>query len=169
MRRHSTDIYLVLPPHAGAGGQHVYFLMGGPPVLAAWFMAHALGRKMDMADDVLSMAFVLHSLTPLGDSFYGVFNPQLRRGAAYTFGSSRNGTDYSSKNKQALSLQPVARAHMEVSLVVGIRDLGATEGINSLLVGGRLAGGAVTQRGKPPSCTALPTKPWNTFLLAIMW
>ena len=143
--------YLVLP-HMRIQGANMYnaaFLMGGPPVLAAWFMAHALGRKMDMADDVLSMAFVLHSHTPLGDSFYGVFNPQLRRGASYTFGSSRNGTDYSSKNKQAMSLQPVARAHMEVSLVVGIRDLGATEGIDSLLVGGRLAGGAVTSMAKP--------------------
>ena len=143
--------YLVLP-HMRVQGANMYnaaFLMGGPPVLAAWFMAHALGRKMDMADDVLSMAFVLHSYTPLGDSFYGVFNPQLRRGAAYTFGSSRNGTDYSSKNKQALSLQPVARAHMEASLVVGIRDLGATEGLTSLLVGGRLAGGAITSMAKP--------------------
>lgn len=143
--------YLVLP-HMRVQGTNMYnaaFLMGGPPVLAAWFMAHALGRKMDMADHVLSMAFVLHSQTPLGDSFYGVFNPQLRRGAAYTFGSSRNGTDYSSKNKQALSLQPVARAHMEVSLFVGIRDLGATEGIDSLLVGGRLAGGTITSMAKP--------------------
>lgn len=142
--------YLVLP-HMRVQGANMYnaaFLMGGPPVLAAWFMTHALGRKMDMADHVLSMAFVLHSQTPLGDSFYGVFNPQLRRGAAYTFGPSRNGTDYS-KNKQALSLQPVARAHMEVSLVVGIRDLGATEGIDSLLVGGRLAGGTITSMAKP--------------------
>lgn len=166
--------YLVLP-HMRVQGANMYnaaFLMGGPPVLAAWFMTHALGRKMDMADHVLSMAFVLHSQTPLGDlfyakagrakrianaehsqtvlggSFYVMFYPQLRRGAAYTFGPSRNGTDYS-KNKQALSLQPVARAHMEVSLVVGIRDLGATEGINSLLVGGRLAGGAITSMAKP--------------------
>ncbi len=143
--------YLVLP-HMRIQGANMYnaaFLMGGPPVLAAWFMAHALGRKMDMADDVLSMAFVLHSYTPLGDSYKNLFNPHLRRGAAYTFMTSQRRWDYSSKNNQALSLQPVACAHMEASLVVGIRDLGATEGLTSLLVGGRLAGGAITSMAKP--------------------
>lgn len=143
--------YLVLP-HLRVQGANMYnaaFLVGGPPVLAAWFMAHALGRKMGLADDVRSLAFVLHSYTPLGDYFYGVFHPQLRRGAAYTFGSSKNGSDYSSKNRQALSLQPVACAHLELSLVIGIRDLSATEGLEALLTGGRLAGGVICGIGTP--------------------
>ncbi len=145
-----TD-YLVLP-HLKVQQANIYhaaFLVGGPPVLAAWFMAHALGRKLDQADDVRSLAFVLHSLTPLGDWFYGNFNPQLRRGAAYTFGSAKNGSDYSSKNKQALSLQPVACAHMEVSLVIGIRKLLGTDDIPPLMSGGRLAGGIITGMGRP--------------------
>lgn len=136
--------YLVLP-HLRVQGANIYnaaFLMGGPPVLPAWFLAHALGRDVDMADDVLSLAFVLHSLSPLGQYFYGNFNPQLRRGAALTFGPS--GTDYSSKNKHALALQPVACAHLEASLVVGVRDLAATEGVSGLIRRRRLAGGIIT-------------------------
>ncbi len=147
--------YLVLP-HMRVRGANMYnaaFLLGGPPVLAAWLMAHALGRKIDMADDVLSMAFILHSYTPLGDLFHDIFSPQLRRGAAYTFGSSLNGSDYSSTNKQALSLQPVARAHMEVSLVIGIRNLATTEGIDSHIARSRLAGGAITRMGKVRLCS----------------
>ncbi len=146
--------YLVLP-HLKVQQANIYnaaFLVGGPPVLAAWFMAHALGRKLDQVDDVRSLAFVLHSLTPLGDWFYGNFNPQLRRGAAYTFGSAKNGSDYSSKNKQALSLQPVACAHMEVSLVIGIRNLLELDDIPPLVLGGRLAGGIITGMGRPGAC-----------------
>ena len=143
--------YLVLPrlKVRQANIYNAAFLIGGPPVLAAWFMAHALGRKLDQADDVRSLAFALHSLTPLGDWFYGVFNPQLRRGAAYTFGPGKNGSDYSSKNKQALSLQPVACADMEVSLVIGIRDLSGLDDISPLVRGGRLAGGLITGMGRP--------------------
>ena len=148
-----TD-YLVLP-HLKVQQANIYnaaFLVGGPPVLAAWFMAHALGRKLEQADDVHSLAFVLHSLTPLGEWFYGNFNPQLRRGAAYTFGPGKNGSDYSSKNKQALSLQPVACAHMEISLVIGFRDLLGLDNIPPLVQGGRLAGGLITSMGRPANC-----------------
>ncbi len=138
--------YLVIS-HLKVQGANMYnaaFLLGGPPVLPAWFMAHALGRKMDMSDEVVSVSFILHDFTPLGDFFYGKFNPQLRRGASYTFGSSKNCSDYSSKNPHALSLQPVACADMEVSLIVAVRDLGTSRGIDALVKTCRLAGGSVT-------------------------
>ncbi len=146
--------YLVLP-HLRVQQANIYnaaFLIGGPPVLAAWFMAHALGRELDIADKVKSIAFVLHSMTPLGERHYGRFNPQLRRGAAYTFGASKNGSDYSSKNRQALSLQPVACAHMEVSLVIGINkvlDDSDMDAAAQWLRNGRMAGGLVTGMDKP--------------------
>lgn len=148
-----TD-YLVLP-HMRVQGANMYnaaFLLGGPPVLAAWLMAHALGRKIDMADDVLAMAFILHSYTPLGEYFKNEFHPQLRRGAAYTFVSRDNKSDYL-QGSCALSLQPVARAHMEVSLIIGIRKLVTAEKIDFHLATGRLAGGVITRKGKSYLCS----------------
>ena len=63
------------------------------------------------------MALIHHNREALGQSFYGVFSPQQRRAAAFTFGKSANGSDYSSKNPHALSLQPVACAHLRVSII----------------------------------------------------
>lgn len=128
------------------------FMLGGPPVLPAYFMAHALGRQLDMAANVRAVAFVVHHLTPLGEQFYGLFKPQQRRGAAYTFGPQTKGSDYSSKNAHALSLQPVAHADMEVSLIIGMRDLNYTEGIQSRVQKMRFAGGFITHMRTPTLC-----------------
>lgn len=139
--------YLVLP-HLRVQQANIYnaaFLIGGPPVLASWFMAHALGRELGIADKVKSLAFVLHSMTPLGERHYGRFNPQLRRGAAYTFGNMRK-SDYL-QGSINLSLQPVACAHMEVSLVIGINETLGSSDVDKTaqwLHRGRLAGGLVS-------------------------
>lgn len=142
--------YLVIPRMRvqGANIVNASLLVGGPPVLAACFMAHALGRRLGEEVDVQAAALVVHQFTPLGETFYGVFNPQLRRGAAYTFGPSKNGTDYSSKNPHALSLQPVASANLCVTLVVQAENISSLEEVEPFLDSGRLAGGVITASGK---------------------
>ncbi len=135
------------------------FLVGGPPVLAAWFMAHALERELNKGAQTKiqmeSLAFVHHNMEPLGEFQNGQFSLQQRRGAAYTF-DPRN-SDYSSKNPHVLSLQPVACAHMEVSLVIGFDLLGNDdiEKITKWLRTGRLAGGFITSMGKPTAFDSL--------------
>ena len=147
-----TMSYLALP-HLHVQQANIYnaaFLIGGPPVLAAWLMAHALGRALKLEDSVKSMVFVLHDMEPLGERSNYEFNPQQRRGAAFTFTKSNN-SDYSG-NSLSLSLQPVACAHMEVSLVIGINDVlgsGEVDTAAQWLHSGRLAGGLVTGMGKP--------------------
>ncbi len=131
----------------GANIYNTAFLMGGPPVLPAYFMAHALGRKLYMPEAVRSVALTIHDYTPLGDTFYGVFNPQQRRSASFTFGPSQNSSDYSSKNKHALSLQPVATAHMQVSLIIGFKEEPSLEDIRKHVLGGRFSGGIIMSLG----------------------
>lgn len=142
--------YLVIPRMRVEGVNIVNssLLIGGPPVLAAYFMAHALGRKLGEGVRVQAVALVVHQYTPLGESFYGIFHPQLRRGAAFTFGPSLNSTDYSSKNKQALSLQPVASAHMCVTLIIKVDTIASLEPVDSFLSSGRLAGGTIRSHGE---------------------
>ncbi len=96
-----------------------------------------------------SVALIVHEYTPLGDNFYGIFNPQQRRAAALTFGPSlTNGSDYSSKNKQALSLQPTASAHMSVSLVIALDVRIPLEVLREHVLGGRFAGGTIISVGQ---------------------
>lgn len=92
------------------------FLMGGPPVFAAYGLGEALCFHLGGGAKVTGMALIHHNREALGQSFYGVFSPQQRRAAAFTFGKSANGSDYSSKNPHApffaaRGLCPSAREH----------------------------------------------------------
>ena len=95
------------------------FLMGGPPVFAAYGLGEALCFHLGGGAKVTGMALIHHNREALGQSFNGVFSPQQRRAAAFTFNKQAffasktppPGSDYSSKNPHALSLQPVACAH----------------------------------------------------------
>ena len=111
--------YLVIPSMRVQGANIVssQIAVGGPPVSAALLFAHAMALKADLGVEVLGVALIHHSIEPLGQRFYGVFSPQQRRAAALTF-TNRPDRDYSSKNKQALSLQPTASAHLRISLIV---------------------------------------------------
>lgn len=147
--------YLVLP-RLRVQQANIYnaaFLVGGPPVLAAWFMAHALERELNKGAQskiqIESLAFVHHNMEPLGEFQNRQFSLQQRRGASYTFGSMKT-EDYP-QGSQALALQPVACAHMEISLVIGFDALGNDdiEKATKWLRTGRLAGGFITSMSKP--------------------
>ena len=61
------------------------FLMGGPPVFAAYGLGEALCFHLGGGAKVTGMALIHHNREALGQSFYGVFSPQQRRAAAFTF------------------------------------------------------------------------------------
>lgn len=124
------------------------FLMGGPPVFAAYGLGEALCFHLGGGAKVTGMALIHHDREALGQSFYGVFSPQQRRAAAFTFGNSANGSDYSSKNPHALSLQPVACAHLRVSVIWEMEQMMDEVKARDFLHRARLSGGLVTGHGE---------------------
>ena len=124
------------------------FLMGGPPVFAAYGLGEALCCHLGGGAKVTGMALIHHNREALGQSFYGVFSPQQRRAAAFTFGKSANGSDYSSKNPHALSLQPVACAHLRVSIIWKLEQVAGVMEAREFLHRARLSGGLVTGHGE---------------------
>ena len=124
------------------------FLMGGPPVFAAYGLGEALCFHLGGGAKVTGMALIHHNREALGQSFYGVFSPQQRRAAAFTFGKSANGSDYSSKNPHALSLQPVACAHLRVSIIWKLEQVAGVKEAREFLHRARLSGGLVTGHGE---------------------
>jgi len=122
------------------------FLLGGPPILPGYFFAHALSRKLNFQVD--GVAMIHHQMNPQGQFFYGVFSPQQRRGAAFTFDANR-GRDYSSKNPHALSLQPVATADLSVTLLISCEGLRSIEGVETFLHSAKFSGGLVVDNGSP--------------------
>ena len=124
------------------------FLMGGPPVFAAYGLGEALCFHLGGGAKVTGMALIHHNREALGQSFYGVFSPQQRRAAAFTFAKSANGSDYSAKNTHALSLQPVACAHMRVSIIWELEQVAGVVEAREFLHRARLSGGLVTGHGE---------------------
>ena len=124
------------------------FLMGGPPVFAAYGLGEALCFHLGGGAKVTGMALIHHNREALGQSFYGVFSPQQRLAAAFTFGKSANGSDYSSKNPHALSLQPVACAHLRVSIIWELEQVAGVKEAREFLHRARLSGGLVTGHGE---------------------
>ena len=86
-------------------------MMGGAPLMAAAMFSHHLARQIETED--LGFYYVHHDIQKLGGEAYGRFTPAQRRGATFI-----GKTDYSSKNKYALSLQPTASCHLLFSLVI---------------------------------------------------
>ena len=142
--------YLLIPDIRvqTANIHHSSFLLGGPPVMAAFFFAHAMGRQIGRSVRVNGVAYIHHDMDVLGESFYGRVSLQQRRGAAFSF-SNKPKKDYSSKNEHALSLQPVASAHLRLSLIVDIDNLLSIDGVRRFLYRARFSGGQVISHGEP--------------------
>lgn len=141
----------VVFPHVRAQAANMLaasFLVGGPPVFAAYGLGEALCHHLGGGAKVTGAALIHHDREALGQTFYGVFSPQQRRAAAFTFGKSANGSDYSSKNLHALSLQPVACAHLRVSVIWEMEEAWDAMEIRNFLHQARLAGGLVTGHGE---------------------
>ncbi len=116
------------------------FLMGGAPLNAASLFAHALARELNTPDH--GMILIHHDRQELGEYAFARFYPQQRRGAVFI-----GKTDYSSKNKYALSLQPTASAHLTISLIIQFEHVDQPEQIKHWLSHARFAGGQVIRFG----------------------
>lgn len=122
-------------------------MMGGAPLMAAAMFSHHLARQIDCKD--VGFHYIHHDMQRLGAEAYGRFTPAQRRGATFI-----GKTDYSSKNKYALSLQPTASCHLLFSLVIQFNtrrpDLDA---LIKTLKRSKFAGGHILEFGQIDSFT----------------
>lgn len=139
---------IILIPHLkvqNANLQTSGFILGGAPLMAAAMFCHNLARQLNTQD--LGFILVHHDRQDIGGTAYGRFTPAQRRGAVFV-----GKKDYSSKNKYALSLQPTASCHLELSLIV---DFGRVRQMNRLanrVQQSRFAGGQIISVGELVAC-----------------
>ena len=138
--------FLAVIPHIqvqGANLQTSGILLGGVPLMASTMFAHALARKLGVKDT--GVIYIHHDRQDLGGFAYGRFTPAQRRGSAFI-----NKNDYSSKNPNALSLQPTASCHLHLSLVIRFdgRRRPRLADLQKLLMNSRFAGGQITSYGE---------------------
>lgn len=149
-----SEDYLLLPrlEVRTANAQSTWWLINAAPVMAANLFAHNLGRKTGFFPQ--RVGILHHDAQFLGEVFYRQFRPQQRRGAIYI-----NGDDYSSKNKHALSMQPTASCHLNLTLALAFDAVDGTPPVpevEDFLAGARLAGGQIVSHGKPTTAGSLP-------------
>lgn len=138
--------FLAVIPHIrvqGANLQTSGILLSGVPLMASTMFAHALARKLGVKDT--GVIYIHHDRQDLGGFAYGRFTPAQRRGSAFI-----NKNDYSSKNPNALSLQPTASCHLHLSLVIRFdgRRRPRLADLQKLLMNSRFAGGQITSYGE---------------------
>ena len=121
-------------------GQH---FIATTPIMAASLMGHALGRALGQQPNAIAWLHHTAQLLGAGDDAYGRFQPQQRRGAVFI-----DDSDYSSKNKHALSLQPTVSAHMTASLVCRFAQPVRPDDVARFLRFARVAGGTVRHFGE---------------------
>lgn len=109
------------------------------PVFAATMFAHALGRAVGIQP--ISVGIIHHDAQLLSEGMekggYGS-SPQQFRASTYI-----DSSDYSSGNKNALSLQPTVSMHLEISLILLFEEMPSLSEINKSLRSQRLAGGII--------------------------
>lgn len=151
-----------LIPHMKVQAANIHscgFMVGGAPLMAASLFAHAIARQLDVPDE--GIILIHHDRQELGKwttkgiytdpkdkkTYLGLipqFLPQQRRGAVYI-----DKTDYSSKNKHALSLQPTVTAHLDISLILALEGVSNTGLLDKLIRDQtRFAGGQIISIGK---------------------
>lgn len=126
-----------------------YTMLNGAPLFAAWGLGHALEREMH-GPKVTGICLVVHRIEPIGKHTASIFEPNQRRGAAFTFEKSRNGSDYA-KNSMHLSLQPGATGHMRVSLIFELSETlyAVPNAVEPFLKTGKFSGGLITSCDEP--------------------
>ncbi|XID74314.1 type I-F CRISPR-associated protein Csy2 [Alkanindiges sp. WGS2144] len=114
------------------------FVLGGAPLMAAAMFCHNLARQLGTQET--GFLLIHHDRQDLGSMAYGRFMPAQRRGATFI-----GKKDYSSKNKYALSLQPTASCHLEVSLIIQFDRMRHLGRLIELVGRSRFAGGQVIE------------------------
>lgn len=150
----SAPVYLVLR-RAWAWHSNTLLtrgLVGGPPVMAACLLGHALERHLrsegGAADvQITGTAIVVHERHLLSESDGRALQFQQRRGASLVSERKARSLDYpKSASGVALSLQAIAEAHWCVSLVYEVSGARCETDtlmrqVQRMLRGARLAGG----------------------------
>lgn len=121
------------------------FILGGAPLMAAAMFCHNLARQLNTQD--LGFILVHHDRQDIGGTAYGRFTPAQRRGAVFV-----GKKDYSSKNKYALSLQPTASCHLEISLIVDFGRVRQMNRLVNIVQQSRFAGGQIISVGELVPC-----------------
>ncbi|MHB1229655.1 MAG: type I-F CRISPR-associated protein Csy2 [Halothiobacillus sp.] len=117
------------------------------PVFACTLFTHALGLDTDTQPNAVGI--VHHDAQLLTESrmsskSFGHYPQQFR---AATFIDQ---TDYSSKNKYALSLQPTVSMNIEISLILLFEDkCPSPSKVEASLYQRRIAGGLIIEHGRP--------------------
>jgi hypothetical protein len=141
--------YLVLPrlevQHANA--LQAQWLVAPPGPMTFQGAVHALGRRLGVQPE--GFAIVHHDVHMLAERVGGRWYPHQVRGSTIIDGDDRP------KNGFANSLQPTARCHVMVSLVLefsadAVVPVADPQGpLHRFLFEGRLAGGHLVSHGKP--------------------
>lgn len=149
--------YLVIPRMEvqSANAQPAWWLTGPPSPMAYLGFAHNLGRIL--GEPATAVAVVHHDYQMLAERMPSIsgsdrrLRPHQMRAAVFV-----DGDDYSSSNKYALSLQPLVRCHLTVSLALAFDDEASLDldGVGRFLATARLAGGTVAEHGEPSIVTS---------------
>ena len=140
--------YLVIPRIRvqNANAQPAWWMIGPPPMTAYAGFSHALTLALGW-EKCAGFGVVHHDIQFLGEfEGEGTFLPHQFRAASLI-----DKGDYSSKNQYALSSQPSARCHLNVSLVIKKDEDDAVDvesAFPRFMRGARLAGGSVVAHGK---------------------
>jgi len=139
--------YLVIPriEVSNANAQPAWWMIGPPPLTAYAGFSHALALALGLAR-CRGFGVVHHDIQFLGEAAGGDFRPHQFRAASLI-----DKDDYSSKNAYALSSQPTARCHLNLSLVIRFDEddpLDLEDTLPRFLRGARLAGGNIVKYGK---------------------
>ena len=129
----------------GANAQAAWWFLAPPSPTAYVGFGQALALKClpsDAAHDFIGVGVVVHDYRLRAEKVPGTYSllPHQLRAAALI-----NGDDYSSKNKNALSLQPTARCDLTVSLAIVFEEDAKVdmEKVTKFLRNARIAGGVV--------------------------
>lgn len=140
--------YLVIPRiHVqNANAQPAWWMIAPPPMTAYAGFSHALALALGWGK-CQGFGVVHHDIQFLGEfEGEGLFLPHQFRAASFI-----DKGDYSSKNPYALSAQPSARCHLNVSLVIKHDENNGVDlesAFPRFMRGARLAGGTIVEHGK---------------------
>ena len=147
--------FIVLLPRmevTGANAQAAWWFLAPPSPTAYVGFGQALALKClppDAQHEFIGVGVVVHDYRLRAEKVEGTYQwlPHQLRAAALI-----NGDDYSSKNKNALSLQPTARCDLTVSLAVVFNEDAKVDmkQVTKFLYNARIAGGVVGSDSPEP-------------------
>lgn len=116
--------------------------------MAAFFFAHAMGRQLGKNVRVNGTAYIHHLWMYWVNRFMEDCRSSNDGAPPSPFPTSPKRITHP-KTNHALSLQPVANAHLRLSLIIDIDNLESMAGVNRFLHKARFSGGHIISHGEP--------------------